>query len=233
MAAEGLRFFLGGLGNLIAFDENASTATLEADRDQQLACFEELAALYQGGFHVFYMSPETAFPGRRQPEREAQLNRYYCEVCQGIKNQIPGIPILFSPATTYIENADRDNHDFLINLFKDCPLDIICPQDSIGSYNNRLKYLKPSFAIWQQVCQELSCELWVNVESFERRLVGTAQDFIAADFKRLAVQLAHAGQVGKKIVSWEVPYFYSPLAGERGIQLRRDYLASLAAGERH
>jgi hypothetical protein len=108
----------------------------------------------------------------------------------------------------------------------------MCPQDSVGTFGNRLPHLKPSFAIWKQVCQELGFQLWVNVESFERVLCGTAQDFVPADFKRLAAQLAHAARVGEKIVSWEVPYFYSPMAGERGINLRRAYLASLQAGER-
>jgi len=45
----------------------------------------------------------------------------------------------------------------------------------------------------------------------------------------LRAQLANAQQVGSKIISWEVPYFYSPLAGERGIKLRADYLAYLEA----
>jgi hypothetical protein len=38
--------------------------------------------------------------------------------------------------------------------------------------------------------------------------------------------------VGEKIVSWEVPYFYSALAGERGLRLRQAYLDSIARGER-
>jgi hypothetical protein len=231
-AVEGMRLFLGGLGNLSAFDEKATADLLAVDRDQQLACFDELVTLYRGGFQGFYMSPETAFPGQRQPEREMLLNRYYSDVCRGVKASMPGLPILFSPATLYSPNTDQEHHDFLFNLFNGCPLDILCPQDSIGTFGNRLEYLEPSFAIWQQVCQELGCTLWVNVESFERRLAGTAQDFISADFERLAVQLAHAGQVGQKSVSWEVPYFYSPLAGERGIQLKNRYLASLAAGDR-
>ncbi len=231
-AAEGMRLFLGGLGNLSAFDEKATAELLAADRDQQLACFDELVSLYKGGFQGFYMSPETAFPGQRQPGREVLLNHYYSDVCRGVKARMPDLPILFSPATLYSPGKDQEHHDFLFNLFNGCPLDILCPQDSIGTFGSRLQYLQPSFAIWQQVCQELGCTLWVNVESFERRLAGTAQDFVPADFQRLAVQLAHASQVGQKIVSWEVPYFYSPLAGERGIQLKNRYLASLAAGER-
>jgi len=34
---------------------------------------------------------------------------------------------------------------------------------------------------------------------------------------------------GQKANRWEVPYFYSPLAGERGTKLRADYLAYLEA----
>lgn len=232
VAAEGLTFFLGGLGNLLAFDEAATAETLAHDRDMQLACFRELQALYAGGFHGFYMSPETGFPGRRQPVREKLLNTYYSEVCRGVKELMPDLPILFSPATFYREGCAQETHDFLLNLFQGCPLDILCPQDSIGAMGNQLPHLEATFGIWRQICRELGVELWVNVESFERNRAGTAQDFVAADFKRLSAQLSHARQVGQKIVSWEVPYFYSALAGERGLKLRQDYLASLAAGDR-
>ena len=232
VAAEGMTFFMGGLGNMLAFDWNATAQTLATDRENQLACFQELVELYRGGFHGFYMSPETGYPGQRQPEREKLLNTYFYEVCQGVKEVMPDLPILLSPGTFYVEGHEQDIHDFLLNLFKGCPIDIMCPQDSIGTFGNRLPHYQPAFAIWQQVCTEIGCELWVNVESFERVKIGTAQDFVPADFKRLATQLSNAIKVGKKIVSWEVPYFYSPMAGERGIQLRQDYLASLSAGER-
>lgn len=232
VAAENMTFFMGGLGNLLAFDEKATAITLAEDRDKQLGCFDELLGMYRGGFHGFYMSPETGFPGRRQPEREKLLNTYYREVCGGVKERMPDLPILLSPGTYYQPEQEKEIHDFLYNLFEGCSIDIMCPQDSIGTFGNRLTHLAPSFAIWQQVCQEIGCELWVNAESFERTKIGTAQDFVSADFKRLAIQLEHAAQVGKKIVSWEVPYFYSPLAGERGSQLRKAYLESLATGER-
>jgi hypothetical protein len=229
---ENMTLFLGGLGNLYAFDEQATSETLSKDRDLQLACYDELVELYRGGFHGFYMSPETGFPGLRQPEREQLLNTYYQEVCRGVKERTPDLPILLSPGTFYREGSEQDIHDFLYNLFVHCPIDIMCPQDSIGTFGSRLPHLRPSFEIWQQLCAELNMRLWVNVESFERARIGTQQDFDPADFKRLAVQLSHAAQVGEKIVSWEVPYFYSPLAGEAGIRLRQDYLRSLQAGER-
>lgn len=231
VAAENMTLFLGGLGNLMAFDERASEADFGRDRDLQLACFEELLA-YRGGFHGFYMSPETAYPGQRQPTREQLLNRYFREVCQGVKALAPGLPVLASPATFYSPGQDEAIFEFLYGLFKDVPIDYMTPQDSIGTFGNRLQYLTPSFAIWQRVCQATGMNLWVNVESFQRARVNTPNDFNPADFTRLRVQLAHAAQVGQKIVSWEVPYFYSSLAGERGVQLRQAYLRSLAAGER-
>jgi hypothetical protein len=55
-----------------------------------------------------------------------------------------------------------------------------------------LPYYKPGFSIWEQVCHEIGCELWVNVENFERVKLATPQDFIPADFKRLATQLSNA-----------------------------------------
>lgn len=232
VAKEGMTFYMGGLGNLYAFDEHATVETLSRDADLQLACFDELAALYKGGFHGFYMSPETGYPGSRQPERERLLNNYYRDVCGGVKQRMPNLPILLSPGTFYREGDEADIYGFLYGLFNDCSIDIMCPQDSVGTFGNRLPHLKPSFEIWQQLCKAIGSKLWVNVESFEREKIGTAQDFGPADFKRLAAQLSHAATVGEKIVSWEVPYFYSPLAGERGVALRRQYMESLSAGDR-
>ena len=232
VAKEGMTFYMGGLGNLYAFDANATADTLDRDAELQLACFDELNELYAGGFHGFYMSPETGYPGQRQPEREALLNDYYRKVCQGVKDRSGGLPILLSPGTFYRENDEENIYGFLRGLFEGCAIDVMCPQDSIGTFGNRLPHLKPSFAIWKRLCEDLGFHLWVNVESFERVRSGTEQDFVSADFKRLAVQLAHAAEVGEKIVSWEVPYFYSPLAGERGIALRREYLESVKRGER-
>jgi hypothetical protein len=223
---------VGGLGNLYAFDQNATAETLDRDAALQLACFDEIKALYEGGFHGFYMSPETGYPGGRQPSREALLNHYYRQVCGGVKERMPGLPILLSPGTFYREGDEEDIYGFLHALFEGCPIDIMCPQDSVGTFGNRLPHLEPSFAIWQRLCKDLGFHLWVNVESFERVLSGTPQDFVAADFKRLAAQLSHASRVGEKIVSWEVPYFYSPLAGERGMALRRAYMESVASGNR-
>jgi hypothetical protein len=232
VAAEGLTLFLGGLGNLLTFDEKATAEALNRDRDMQLECYRELQTLYGGGFHGFYISPETGFPGSRQPERERLLDGYYRAICRELKGLRPELPILFSPATFYWAGSDQAAYDFLFNVFQGSPFDILCPQDSIGVLGNQLPHLPATFFTWQQVSQALGVELWVNVESFELVQTGTTQDFVAADFKRLAVQLAHARQVGQKIVSWEIPYFYSPLAGERGMKLREAYLASLAAGER-
>ena len=220
-AAEGMTLYLGGLGSLSAFDEQATAETLDAERDAQLECFRELMA-YRGGFHGFYMSPETGFPGQRQPAREKMLNRFFSQVCQGVKELIPDIPILMSPCTYYIEGMDREIRDFLYNLFAGCPVDYIAPQDSIGTFGNRLPHLQQSFEIWRQVCDELGVKLWVNVESFERVKIGTSNDFVPADFNRLRIQLANAAQFDK-IISWEVPYFYSPLAGEQGQKLRAEY----------
>jgi hypothetical protein len=229
---EDITLFLGGLGNLMCFDVNATAETYQKDRDSQLACFRELKALYEGGFQGFYMSPETGYPGGRQPERERLLNGYFKQVCEGIKAEMPGLPILMSPGTYYIPGHDEDIYNFLMAIFRDCPVDYMAPQDSIGTFGNRLPHLKTSFEIWSCVCKDLGFTLWVNVESFERVKIGTSQDFVSADFTRLALQLSTANQFADKIISWEVPYFYSELAGERGIQLRQKYIESLKKGER-
>ena len=69
-------------------------------------------------------------------------------------------------------------------------------------------------------------------KNFGGAKIAKPQDFVPADFKRLAAQLSKAAQFGKKLVSWKVPYFYPQLAGRPGIRLRKQYLESIAAGER-
>ena len=221
--AESMTLFLGGLGNMLAFDEAATAETLDADADAQLACFNELLA-YRGGFQGFYMSPETGYPGARQPEREKLLNGYYSRVCRGVKEQMPELPILMSPGTYFYEGHERDTHDFLVQMLAGCPVDILAPQDSIGTFGNTLANYRPAFQIWREVCRTLGITLWVNAESFERVRIGTAGDFDPAPIERLRAQLSLAAEFGEKIVSWEVPHFYSASAGAAGLALRDAYL---------
>ena len=231
-AREDMMLYLGGLGNLMCFDWNATAETFQRDRDAQLACFQEIKSLYEGGFQGFYMSPETGYPGARQPEREVLLNQYFRQVCEGVKAEMPDLPILMSPGTYYMKGHDQDIYDFLVGIFKDCPVDYMAPQDSIGTFGNQLPHLDTSFEIWSRVCESLGFTFWVNAESFERVKIGTSLDFVSADFNRLAIQLSTANKYAEKIISWEVPYFYSELAGERGVELRKAYIESLIKGER-
>ncbi len=219
--AEEMTLYLGGQGSDAGYLEDAGI-----EENDQMLCFRELLAAYPGGFHGFYMSPETLFPGQREPGLEKSLNRYYTRACQEIKNMAPDLPILASPATYYLEGKDQEIH-YLYNVFKGCPLDILAPQDSVGTFRNRLPYLEPAFKIWKQISQEFGYKLWVNSESFERSTIGTVNDFIPADIKRLRVQLVNADKFGEKIISWEVPYFFSSAAGSRGDKLRSDYLSCL------
>lgn len=228
VAAESMTLFLGGLGNMLAFDEQITRETLDADAREQLICFRELMA-YRGGFQGFYMSPETGFPGARQPERERLLNGYYSQVCRGVKELMPELKILMSPGTYYYDGRERDIHDFLASLLSGCPVDIMAPQDSIGTFGNTLRDYRPAFTIWRDVCRTLGIELWVNSESFERVRIGTASDFEPASIERLNAQLILAAEFGAKIVSWEVPHFYSASAGPAGLRLRSDYLKRLEA----
>ncbi len=236
VAAESMTLFLGGLGNMLAFDERATAATLDADAREQLICFRELLA-YRGGFQGFYMSPETGYPGARQPAREKLLNRYYSQVCQGVKDLAPDLPILMSPGTYYYAGQEREIRDFLYSMLQGCPVDILAPQDSIGTFGNTLSNYRPAFTIWREVCEALDVALWVNAESFERARIGTACDFEPASIERLSAQLALAADFASKIVSWEVPHFYSESAGAAGLRLRAEYLklmgTSLASAGGH
>jgi hypothetical protein len=231
VTAEEMTLFQGGLGNVMGFEYDLPWEKLKEDIHLQIECLKELL-VYKGAFQGFYISPETGWYGIRHPEHEKVLNRYYSAVCQEVKGLLPELPILVSPGTFYIEGLDQDNYEFLMNIYQGCPVDIIAPQDAIGSGGNRLAHLELSFNIWKRVCIELGIKLWVNVESFERLTIGTANDFAPASFERLSIQLESANKFGEKIITWEAPYMFSALAGKRGEALRKAYWDSIERGER-
>jgi hypothetical protein len=225
-AAESVALYLGGFGSLEAFDEAATEESLGADRDLQIACLRELSA-FRGGLAGFYMSPETAFPGYRDSRREGLLNGYFREVTEAAKDILDGLPILMSPGTFYVPGVDEQVRGSLLGFFSGCPVDIIAPQDSVGTFSNRLPNYESSFAIWKEVCSRLGARLWVNVESFARVDVNTDQDFAPAPPARLDAQISLATRFGEKLVSWELPYFMGREGPGR--DLRSWYLGRLSA----
>lgn len=226
---ENVDLFLGGLGNHRLFDQNVSPDKMKEDVEMQLDCYEELID-HRYGFDGFYISPETAFPGEKDLKYAKVLNNYYSNLFRRLKDEICDLPVLMSPATFYRKEVHEEAREFLFNLFEGCEADIIAPQDSIGTFGNNLPGLEPSFEIWKELSQETGFTLWVNVESFERTTVGTPNDFEPADFERLLIQLRNAEKFGEKTISWEVPYFYSSKAGEKGEELRRKYSEHLRTG---
>jgi hypothetical protein len=231
-AAEGVDLYLGGFGSLLAFDEAATTETLGADRELQLACLRELAA-FKEGLAGFYMSPETAFPGYRDPRREKLLNTYFREVVDGAKDILAGLPVLMSPGSFYVPGMDAEIRDCLLAFFGGVAVDYMTPQDSVGTNSNRLPHYEAAFSIWKEVCASIGSRLWVNVESFRRTAINTEQDFAPAQPERLDAQISMAAKYGEKIVSWELPYFMA--AQGPGKELRDWYearQASLPGGAR-
>lgn len=226
VALENMTLFLGGLGSTVLWDTSPRGKALDAICREHVAVFRELSR-HAGRFHGLYLSPETGFPGSRQPQRERFINTFYRRVVGEIKALTDGLPVVISPATQAFSENAHDAQAYWHALLHDTSIDIVAPQDSIGTFANQLPHLQSSFKIWQTVCAAVGAHLWVNVEVFESSELGSLNAFAPAPFSRVQHQLAHAGDVGEKVIAWELPYFFSSFSGARGPVLRDAYLASL------
>ena len=130
-----------------------------------------------------------------------------------------------SPGTRAVEQEDSQNaFDFLHNMLRGVPVDILAAQDSIGTMSNQLPFLENSFKIWQDVAGKINAKMWTNVELFERCGAGTENDSVAADFERVQKQIAVESAFAEKLICWEMQYYFRDHAGQKAKQLRESYL---------
>jgi hypothetical protein len=223
-----MKLHLGGLGSAMLWHPELDEVVVDRASELYLNVCRELYDL--GCFDGFYISPETAFPGQRQPQREKMLNRFYRAVCGGLKKLDAERPVIMSPGTRAISGCEEDAEEFLRAMFDRVPVDILAPQDSIGTMGNRLPDLRPSFELWQRIAKTLGARLWANVELFERAGCGITGHSVPVEFRRVAAQIRAVEPLVEKIICWEAPYYLSDASGERGTRLRRDYLEAAGKG---
>lgn len=217
----GLAVFLGGYGSVTGWAEKLNSNMMEEEKLNQSACYRELLK-YRSLFDGFYFAPETAYCGTRDVGREKFLNELYREFFCEIKEKTPDMQILMSPATKYFPDKMEEMKAAWMALLNRVPLDIMAPQDSIGSCGNQLCHQHETYRAWTEVCRDLNIRFWSNIELFERqdRLEGDSYNYTASP-ERVAAQINNAAPYAEKLICWEAPYYLGPDSGRKGAILRK------------
>jgi len=215
----GITLYIGGLGTVSGWKKALSKNYIEKEIIAQLSCFEEILKLYSG-IAGLYITPETAFTGSRNKEKEKIQNH----VLKKLLKEIHGWKMrgMISPATKYFPGKEMEMQDAWNTILCDSGLDILAPQDSIGTGGNRLSNQKNTFKTWKNVADSNGSTLWSNVEIFSRNnLDDWRTDFRAAEPLRVHAQIAAASPWVDKLVCWEAPFCLAPEAGPDGDRLRK------------
>ena len=210
-AAEttGMKVFLGGYGSATGWRDDLTPEIIQQEKNNQRSCFKELLKLYRGRFAGIYFAPETAYFGERNRKKELFLNDLYCDFCNEVREADPNMQILMSPATKYFPGKMDEMADSWLAIMHDVPLDIMAPQDSIGTCGNLLRHQPETYKIWYQICQQQGISFWSNIEIFERKDQITGTDYnLPASPQRIAAQINHATPYAKKLICWEAPFYH-------------------------
>jgi hypothetical protein len=208
--------YLGGYGSVAGWKEHLTQGDIDKEKENHITCFHELLK-YRELFDGIYFVPETAFAGTRDNEKEKFLNEIYRDYCTTIKREAPEKMILMSPATIYCPDKTSEMVDSWLTILADVPLDIMAPQDSIGTCENELKYQAETYKAWAEVCYKCGIKFWSNIEIFERKdlIVGVSHS-IPASPERVSAQINHAAPYVEKLICWEAPYYlYSGREGQK------------------
>ena len=223
--AERMAVFLGGYGSVVGWQKCLTPEIVKREVEKQVICIKEL--LECGGlFQGIYFSSETAFDGEPFNERGELLNRLYREYFGELKKLAPDKKIAMSPATMFRDQAQwgANMRDYWVRLLDGVPLDILMPQDSIGTTACQMRFTDAAFRVWSETCSALGIHLWAHLEIFQRVSYELRRrediPFIPASPRRVRAQQSNLSPYVEKLVCWEYPYFTAPSSGAEAIQLR-------------
>jgi len=203
----GMIVYLGGYGSVAGWKEHLTQADINKEKENHINCFREILK-YSELFDGIYFVPETAFLGERNLKKEFFLNDIYREYCGFVKQEAPEKKILMSPATKYFPNKMNEMIDSWQNILKEVPLDIMVPQDSIGTCGNQLIFQQKTYNAWDKICRQQGIEFWSNIEIFECEKHIKGGDYLfPANPERVSAQINNATPYAKKLICWEAPFF--------------------------
>lgn len=206
-AETGMKIALGGYGSVVGWTSLLNDDAIQNEIERQTACLKELLQ-WRECFDILYFTPETAYhPNERSAEREKWMNKLYKEYFAIVKDLAPEKQILMSPASRNPAGYEDDFLDFWDVMLDGVPLDILCPQDSVGCSGCLLSEQDAMWKLWKQVTSEKGIHLWSHMELFERRCFGGPAPFISAPPERVLNQNKNLAPYIEKCICFEYPFF--------------------------
>ena len=204
---ENISIFLGGYGSTTGLSEEENPETMARDEKANIDCLSEILN-YRDSFDGFYFSSETAFTGEYNSKKIRRLNQIYRKFFEHVKSADSSLRIMMSPGTKYFEGKEQAMTDSWLETLDGVPVDILSPQDSIGTCGSRLKHADAMYRVWETVRNETGVTLWSNIEIFQRTEDLSVKDYnITADPERVMAQINMAASYAEKLVCWEAPYY--------------------------
>lgn len=216
---ENMHVFLGGYGSDAGWKEHLTREEMAEELECHRSCFEELYSL--GKFDGMYFPSETAFSGRRLPEKELRMRGLYRNFADMVKNKDSKLKIIVSPATMHDPAENEMFKDFWSAVLETTGIDILMPQDCIGNSCSRLAWMDTQWKAWKEVAGWQNIQLWSNTELFERRGYRPENNFYPASPERVAAQLDLTAPYVSRHCCWEAMYFTSDATGEEGKRLQQ------------
>ena len=210
-AAESMHVFLGGYGSVAGWKAHLSSEELRQELDEHAACFRELVRL--GAIDGMYFPSETAFEGDRRPEQEQRMHTLYAAFNALVKEHDPRLKVIVSPATLHRPEDNACFGEFWDAILDGTGIDVLMPQDSIGTCHTRIRDLPSLWSAWKAVADRHRITLWSHTEIFERRGYTPECSLVPADPARVAAQLAQVAPFVRKACCWEALHFTDPAAG--------------------
>ena len=216
---EDMRVFLGGYGSCSGWQKNFSDADLRRELENHRRCFQEIRRI--GNIAGMYFPAETAFSGKREPQKEKRMHELYRFYSSMVKDADAGLKVLISPVSPDFPGKDREFLGFWRSILENSGVDVLIPQDSVGGGGYPLERLPALWINWKKCADGLSLDLWANIELFERRGYAPKTNLVPADSARVLAQIAQAAPYVQRLVCWEAMYFASDAAGKTGTMLRK------------
>ncbi len=112
--------------------------------------------------------------------------------------------------------------DSWLEMLDGVPLDILAPQDSIGTCGNQLRHAEAMYKVWNAVCKERGVVFWSNIEIFQRgEDLSLLNHSFTADPERVVAQINLAAPFAEKLLCWEAPYYLCDPENPRATALAR------------
>ena len=148
------------------------------------------------------------------------MNYLYRSFCEMVKEKYPQMKVVVSPATGHEVERNAAFCDFWNAILENSGVDILMPQDSIGTGLSRISQLSGQWQAWKSVADAQKMKLWSHTEIFELRGYRPDDNLYPASAERVAVQLALTEPFVERHCCWEALSFTTDEWGEAGRSLR-------------